>query len=553
MNDAYWAASMSEDEQHLAIPLLYGVDAVHGNSNVRGSTIFPHNIGLGAAHDPELIREIAGITALEVLVTGIEWTFAPNLAVARNIHWGRTYESYSENPEIVSDYACAFIKGLQADLGDDSVIACAKHWVGDGGTTNGINQGEATLPEDELRNIHIAPYRAAIDSGALSIMASFNSWNGDKCHGHTYLLTEVLKNELQFSGFVISDWDGIDYLSEDYFNAVALSVNAGIDMFMVSENWREFIGNLKMHVKRGSVSMSRIDDATRRILSVKFAYGLFNKPRPADRFWSNHECFGGQEHRAVARKAVRKSLVLLKNELSLLPLNRHARILVAGKNAHNRGHQCGGFSLTWQGVSGNELLEGGTSVWEGIECMAPNAQLSAETNGGDADPELHDVAIVVIGERPYAEGLGDVRSGDHVIVEAGSQIRGSMNVLAPYGSTLELAGLHPEDLQTIKLITARGVPVVVVMIAGRPLVVNQELEASTAFVAAWLPGSEGQGIADVLFGDYDFQGRLSFSWPKSTDQLSVNENGDQSPLFPIGHGLTYKTSSSTKPIQRLSA
>lgn len=545
MNDAYWAASMAKDDQHLAIPILYGVDAIHGNNNVRGATIFPHNIGLGAAHDPDLVRRIARVTAREVLANGIEWAFAPNLAVACNLNWGRTYESYSETTEIVSSYAAEFVQGLQADLGADGVLACAKHWVGDGGTTNGINQGETTLTKDELESIHMAPYYAAISSGALTIMASFNSWNGDKCHGHKYLVTDVLKNHMRFEGFVVSDWDGIDYLSEDYHNAVALAVNAGIDMFMVSETWREFISHLRQHVKRGSIPMRRIDDATRRILTVKFAYGLFDRARPADRFWSNHESFGGPEHRAVAREAVRKSLVLLKNEGPLLPLDKNVRLLVAGKNAHNRGHQCGGFSLSWQGLSGNEPMEGATSVWEGISQVAPNAVLSVCANGTDADPELHDVAIVVIGEKPYAEGLGDVRSGDHVIVEAGSQIKGSMNVLEPYGNTLELASLHPEDLHTIKTITDKGIPAVVIMISGRPLVVNQELDTATAFVAAWLPGSEGQGIADVIFGDFDFQGRLSFSWPKSV--------GDLSPLFPVGYGMAYWNSQSNRVLESLNA
>ncbi|MGB7453895.1 MAG: glycoside hydrolase family 3 protein [Lysobacterales bacterium] len=553
MNDAYWAASMTQDERHLAIPVLYGVDAIHGNNNIRGTTLFPHNIGLGAANDPDLLRRIAEVTAREVLAAGIEWVFAPNLAVARNIHWGRTYESYSEDTAIVTAYAAEFVKGLQADLGTNGVLACVKHWVGDGGTTNGINQGETTLAKEQLESIHMAPYVSAINSGALTIMASFNSWNGDKCHGHKYLITDILKDEMQFHGFVISDWDGIDYLSEDYHNAVALAVNAGIDMFMVSENWKEFIDHLKQHVKRGSVSMKRIDDAARRILTVKFAYGLFEKPRPADRYWSNHECFGGAEHRAVAREAVRKSLVLLKNDDALLPLDKSARILVAGKNAHNRGHQCGGFSVTWQGVSGNDGIEGGTSIWEGIRQVAPNAELFTGNSGTDLDPGLIDAAIVVIGERPYAEGLGDIRSGDHVIVEAGSQIKGSMNVLEPYGNTLELASLHPEDLQIIKSITDKGIPTVVVMVSGRPMVVNQELDASAAFVAAWLPGSEGQGVADVLFGDYDFQGRLSFSWPKSTGNPSADCGVDHTCLFPRGYGMTYLDERSNQHLERVSA
>lgn len=280
---------------------------------------------------------------------------------------------------------------------------------------------------------------------------------------------------------------------------------------------------------------------------VKLAYGLFDKPRPANRFWSDHESFGGEEHRAVAREAVRKSLVLLKNDGPLLPLDKQTRILVAGKSADNRGHQCGGFTMTWQGLAGNDHLKGATSVWEGISQVAPNAVLSTCTFGNDANPDQHDVAIIVIGERPYAEGLGDLRPSDQVIVEAGSLIKGSMNVTDPYGNTLELASLHPEDLRTIKTVTDRGIPAVVVMISGRPLVVNRELAAASAFVAAWLPGSEGQGIADVLFGDFDFQGRLSFSWPGSAEGKFTGGQGDPAALFPRGYGMTYL---SEQPNQR---
>ncbi len=539
MNDAYWAASMTEDEEHLAIPILYGVDAIHGNNNVRGATLFPHNIGLGAANDNELIRRVAKITAAEVLASGVDWIFAPTLAVARNINWGRTYESFSEDPDIVASYAGTLIEGLQGDLGNDSVVASVKHWVGDGGTTNGIDQGETTLCKAELERIHIKPYYPALAKGALTVMASFNSWNGDKCHGHKYLLTDVLKNELKFDGFVISDWDGIDYLSEDYYEAVALAVNAGIDMFMVSEKWKDFIDYTRRHVQRGSISIKRIDDAVRRILTVKFAYGLFEKPRPSQRFWSNHPSFGCREHRDVAREAVRKSLVMLKNEGPVLPLDKDARILVAGKSAHNRGHQCGGFSISLQGTCGNEYIEGGTSIWEGIREAAASAVLSTAIEGADADPGQHDVAVVVIGESPYAEGLGDIRSGEHLIVEAGSQIKGSMNVLRPYGNTLALAKLHPEDLRTIKNIAAKGIPVVTVLVSGRPLVAGEELDQSAAFVAAWLPGSEGRGVADVLFGDFDFQGRLSFSWPESDAHLSAGNGKNNTALFPLGYGLSY--------------
>lgn len=539
MNDAYWAASMHADEHHLAIPLIYGVDAIHGHSNVLGATVFPHNIGLGAANDPDLMRRIARATAREILATGVDWTFAPTIAVARNNHWGRTYESYSEDPALVSSYAAPFVQGMQGDLGDESVVACVKHWVGDGGTNNGVDQGETTLSEAELRAIHIKPYPVAIDAGVLTVMASFNSWNGDKCHGHKFLLTDVLKNELGFDGYIISDWDGIDYLSEDYFNAVSMGVNAGIDMFMVSEDWRNFISHVRSHVNNGTIPMSRIDDAVRRILAVKFAHGLFEKSRPAQRPLSNDESFGGNEHREIAREAVRKSLVLLKNQDKALPIDKNARILVAGKNAHNRGHQCGGFTVAWQGATDNETIEGGTSIWEGINAVAPNAVLSQDSMGWDAKAGEHDIAIVVIGERPYAEGMGDVRTGNNVIVEAGSQIKGLMKILEPYGNTLELAKSHPEDLQTIVNLVSLGIPVVTIMVSGRPLVVNQELDASSSFVAAWLPGSEGQGVADVLFGDHDFHGKLSFSWPKDANPKVNLGDANYEPLFPFGFGLKH--------------
>ena len=357
--------------------------------------------------------------------------------------------------------------------------------MGDGGTTHGIDQGDTLIDRDELERIHMSPYYPALDAGTLTVMASFNSWNGDKCHGHHYLLTEVLKEKLGFNGFIISDWDGVDYLADNFCDAIALGANAGIDMFMVSESWRPFIDHLRWHVEQGNVSMDRIDDAVSRILSVKFAFGLFEKPRPAERAWSNHSCFGCEEHRQVACEAVRKSLVLLKNENQLLPLKKTARILVAGKNADNRGHQCGGFTVEWQGTSGKDAVIGGTSIWEGIQSMAPNATLSGSPLGEDADPDEHDVAVVVIGETPYAEGMGDIRDGDDVIVEAGSRIRGLLKVLEPYGSSLELAQLHPEDLQTITNIASRGVPVVTVLVSGRPLLIRPELDNSSAFVAAY--------------------------------------------------------------------
>ncbi|MBN1449284.1 MAG: glycoside hydrolase family 3 protein [Bacteroidetes bacterium] len=535
MNDAYWAASMQVDRERPAIPILYGVDAIHGHNNVRGATVFPHNIGLGATDDPDLLQRIAEVTAREVLATGVEWTFAPTLAVARNDRWGRTYESYSEDPDTVASYAGHFITGLQQDLGTDSVIACAKHWVGDGGTTNGIDQGETLATLEELQRIHVTPYIPAIEAGVLTIMASYNSWNGNKCHGHRYLLTELLKKEMGFHGILVSDWNGIDQLADDYADAVATAVNAGIDMFMVPEKWKVFITTLRLLVESGRVSEARIDDAVRRILTVKYLYRLFDRPRPAERPWSNDTSFGSPEHRAVAREAVRKSLVLLKNDGGILPARKDVRILVAGKNADNRGHQCGGFTIQWQGTSGNEHVEGGTSIWEGIRAVAPNAVLSVD--GSAVGTSHFDLAFVVVGERPYAEGFGDIRSDGPVA--PGSSVERPDLQLTPYADTLELSAMHPEDFETIRRIAARGIPVVTILISGRPLVVNRELEVSAAFVAAWLPGSEGQGVADVLFGDWDFTGKLRFSWPRDAKDNWNWKDEHYAPLFPYGYGLHY--------------
>ncbi len=561
MNDAYWAASVESDDKHLPIPTLYGVDAIHGHNNVIGATIFPQNIGLGCANDPDLLNRIAQCTAREILATGVEWTFAPTLAVARNNQWGRTYESYSEDPEIVKSYAAAFVQGLQGNLKRDSVIACVKHWVGDGGTTYGIDQGDTDISEEELRRLHMAPYIPAIEAGTLTVMASFNSWKGDKLHGHKYLLTDVLKNELGFKGFIISDWDGCDYLDTDFHQTVAKGVNAGIDLFMVSEKWRQFGESLNQHIKEGNVKLERIDDAVKRILYVKIKYGIFEKPRPSQRHWSNHASFGSKAHREVAREAVRKSLVLLKNEGDILPLKKDARILVAGKNANDRGHQCGGFTVAWQGVSDSMDDEsdepaskittaygedagvqrgkiiGGTSIWEGLKAVSQKAELNI--NGNLADPARHDVGVVVIGETPYAEGMGDIRLGDETIGEMSQKIKGLMKVLHPYGESLVLNELHTEDLEAIENITSKGIPVVVVLLSGRTLIIEKELDASSAFVAAWLPGSEGQGVADVLFGDFNFQGKLSFSWQNKEGDNFHKGDVPYSPLFPYGFGLSY--------------
>jgi len=577
MNDAYWAASMQEGTDHLPIPLIYGVDAIHGNTNVIGAVVFPHNIGLGAGHDPDLLERVAAVTAKEIAATGVDWTFAPTLAVARNDHWGRTYESYSEDPTIVCEYAPRFVKGLQGDFSEDKVIACAKHFIGDGATLHGIDQGDMCISEEELRLLHLPPYKAAVDAGVQSVMVSLSSWYGAKCHGHKYLITDLLKGELGFDGLVISDWDGIDYLDADYYECVVQSLNAGLDMFMVTSRWKEFIAITKSAIASGRISMDRLDDAVKLILRVKFISNMFTKPRPAERELSlDHSCFGSPEHREVAREAVRKSLVLLKNEGDILPLDKNARILVTGKNAHNRGHQCGGFTVAWQGVNDKQPIDpsiyddvdhdqirdpadsradswgsaivGGTSIWEGIRAVAPNACLS--NDGSDADPEKHDLAIVVIGEVPYAEMLGDIRVeglAKGLKIGMGSTSDDSLGTgdpefmkKGPYGTHLYLHQLHPEDLATLRNITSKGIPVVAVMICGRPLVIEQELAESNAFVVAWFPGSEAQGVADVIFGDYPFQGKLGFSWPRYDDENWNLGDPGYNPMFPYGFGLTYK-------------
>ncbi len=507
MNDAYWQACMEEDGG-VGVPILFGVDAVHGHNNLKGATIFPHNLGLGAANEPELVGKIAQLTAREILATGLEWNFAPTLAVVQDVRWGRSYESFGNDPERAAAFGEAYVKACQAE----GVLACVKHWVGDGATHHGIDQGDTRLDYEALEATHIAPYFPALQAGVLSVMVSFNSWNGDKCHGHYFLITELLKEKLGFPGIVVSDWDGIDYLNEDYGLAIRDSVNAGLDLFMVPENWRLFLSGLMEQVELGHVSEARIDDAVSRILSTKIKMGLLDKPRPAQRVDASLPKPGCAAHREVAREAVRKSLVLLKNEQQTLPVNNSQRILVAGKNANNLGHQCGGWTVSWQGEKDGSNVDG-TTLWQAVSGRASQAVLSTELDGCDADPAKHDLAIVAIGETPYAEGFGDIRFDDEGLIQTGSMIQGLMNPLEPYGQSLALANLHPEDLACIRRIRKAGVPVVAVLMSGRPLVIEQELADSEAFVAAWLPGSEGGGIADVLFGDFPFTGKLPLPWP----------------------------------------
>lgn len=512
-------------ETRLAIPLLYGVDALHGHNNVLGAVIFPHNIGLGCTRNPALVEKIARITALEVRATGINWAFAPCVAVPRDIRWGRTYEGFAEEPDLVKELGPAAVRGLQGDLDDPrSVLGCAKHYVGDGGTAFGsssigphlLDQGDTRLDEKTMRAIHLPGYLTAIRAGVGSIMPSYSSWNGLKCSANKRLLTEILKQELGFEGFLISDFGAIDALPGDYKHKIALSINAGMDMVMVPERYQEFVARLKEAAQDGTVPMARIDDAVRRILRVKFAMGLMDKNHSqlADRaLWKQ---FGAPEHRAVARQAVRESLVLLKNALlknehRALPLARSAqRIHVGGKNADDLGNQCGGWTISWQGQSGN-VTPGGTTILQAIKKAAsPRTKVTFAADGKGA--EGADVGVVVIGETPYAETNGDRRD-------------------------LRLAA---EDVAAVEHMKAAGIPVVVVLVSGRPMIIDQVLGKADAIIAAWLPGTEGDGVADVLFGDYKPTGKLSFSWPRTMAQVAVHRgDANYDPLFQYGYGLSY--------------
>ncbi|MBW8002377.1 MAG: carbohydrate-binding protein [Planctomycetes bacterium] len=508
MHDSYQNKALAT---RLGIPIIYGIDAVHGHSNVIGATIFPHNIGLGATRDPVLVEEIGRITAKEVSITGLEWTFSPCVTVPRDERWGRTYEGFGEDPALQTLLAGGFVRGLQGTtMGGESIIACAKHFAGDGGTTNGVDQGNTDCNETILRSIHMPGYLEAIDQNVGSIMPSFSSWNGVKMTEHTYLLTDVLKTELGFDGFLISDWLAVGQLSgASYYDDVVLAVNAGIDMGMEPYSWLDWINAIKAAVGNGDISMTRIDDAVRRILRIKDRSGVFDNPL-ADRTLVNSGELGSAAHRAVAREAVRKSLVLLKND-GVLPIAKNSNVFVAGKNANDIGNQCGGWTITWQGGSG--AITTGTTILEGIQDVvnAGGGSVTFSENGtGSAG---HDIAIVVIGETPYAEGSG-------------------------YSGTL---ALDSSDITCLGNISA-SVPTIVVLVSGRPLMVSDYIGNWDGFVAAWLPGTEGDGVADVLFGDYDFTGLLPHSWPVNVGQVPIN-NGDASydPLFAYGYGLDFSS------------
>lgn len=536
--DAYNRCQRRALKTRLGIPILYGIDAVHGHNNVLGAVIFPHNIGLGCTGDPELVREVGRITAIETRASGINWTFAPCITVPRDERWGRTYEGFSEEPQLVATLGEAMVLGLQDQrLCDPSaVLACAKHFVGDGGTASEsgtyepgttaftqtsskvemspnprLDQGDTRLDEAELRSVHLLPYRLAIDAGVGTIMPSYSSWNGIKCTGNKYLLTDVLKEELGFEGFLISDYNAIDQVHTDYKRAVEISINAGVDMAMAPNSYKRFYKALLELVREGKVPISRIDDAVTRILRVKAAMGLLDSSRSplADRKLQGS--FGSAAHRAVARDAVRKSLVLLKNDDRTLPLSKDlARIHVAGRSADNIGNQCGGWTIDWQGKSG-DVTTGGTTILSGIKQAVGGARrVTFSENGSGAKGA--DVGVVVIGETPYAEGDGD--DGD--------------------------LALGDDDISAVRNTKAAGIPVVVVLISGRPMILESILDDADAIIAAWLPGTEGEGVADVLFGDYAPTGKLSFTWPRSVDQLPINV-GDESydPLYPFDYGLTY--------------
>lgn len=513
----------------LGIPMIYGIDAVHGNNNVYKATIFPHNVGLGATRDPELVKRIGAATALEVRATGITYAFAPCIAVCRDPRWGRCYESYSEDPKIVQEMT-QIIPGLQGDIphnsrkgvpfvaGQNKVAACAKHYVGDGGTTKGINENNTVIDFHGLLSIHMPGYYNAIINGVSTVMVSYSSWNGVKMHSNFNLITGFLKNTLKFRGFVISDWQGLDRITSpphaNYSMSVLEGIHAGIDMIMVPYNYTEFISNLTSLVKNNQIPMSRIDDAVQRILRVKFQMGLFEHPL-ADT--SQIHQLGSQEHREIAREAVRKSLVLLKNgeaaDNPLLPLPKKApKILVAGSHADNLGYQCGGWTIEWQGLGGNNLTQG-TTILKAIQnTVDPKTQVIYQENPDSnfVKSNKFSYAIVVVGEQPYAETFGD-----------------SLNLT-----------IADQGYSTIENVCG-AVKCVVVVISGRPVVMEPYVSQMDALVAAWLPGTEGQGVADVLFGDFGFTGKSSRTWFKTVDQLPMNVGDPHyDPLFPFGFGLT---------------
>lgn len=524
-----YQASIDTSLDGSAIPTMWGTDAVHGHNNVIGATLFPHNIGLGATRNPALLEQIAHATAKEVMATGIDWIFAPTVAVARDDRWGRTYESYSEDPRVVKDYAAAIVRGLQGSvesdfLGETRVLSTVKHFIGDGGTLKGDDQGDNLSSEAELISIHAQGYVGGLAAGAQSVMASFNSWHGEKVHGSRYLLTDVLKQRMGFDGFIVGDWNGHGQIPDCSNENCAAAMNAGLDIYMVpTQAWKPLMENLILQVKSGVIPQSRLDDAVSRILRVKLRAGLFDKPSPANRPLSGQRALiGHPSHRAIARQAVRESLVLLKNAQQLLPLSPSSHVLVTGDGADNIGKQSGGWTITWQGTGNdNDDFPGGTSIYEGLRQQIEDAGGTITLSQDGSFSDSPDVAVVVFGEEPYAEGHGDL-------------------------DNLEYQRGNKRDLALLKSLQAKGIPTVSIFLSGRPLWVNPELNASDAFVAAWLPGSEGAGIADVILRDkhnaiqHDFTGTLPFSWPATPGDSPLNfDNTSHNPLLSLGHGLRY--------------
>jgi beta-glucosidase len=501
-------------QTRLKIPLIYGVDAVHGHNNVYGAVVFPHHIGMGATRNTTLVRQADQVTREEVLGTGIDWVFAPCVCVPRDDRWGRTYEGYSEDTALVSAMGVASIQGFQgAGLSPTTVLATAKHYIADGGTVFGtgdsgylIDQGDAQISEAELRSIHLPPYQTAVQNAVGSVMISYSSWNGAKDHGNQYLITTLLKGELGFQGIVISDWAGIDQLPGDYASDVRTAINAGIDMIMVPSNYKTFISTLRAEVTAGRIPTSRIDDAVLRILNAKFGLGLFSQPF-TDRAYTAQ--VGSDPHRAVARQAVRESLVLLKNN-GVLPLSKTGtyKIVVGGSHIDNLGYQMGGWSISWQGAGGNTTV--GTTLLQAMQATVSSSVTIQNVGTRTKGNYTGDVGIVAIGETPYAEGRGD-------------------------SSTLAVSGANTAQVADI---CSRVTQCVVILFSGRPLIINTQLNQANAFVAAWLPGTEGRGITDVLFGDHGFVGKLPVTWPNAVSQEPINTGDGKTGLFPFGYGIT---------------
>jgi beta-glucosidase len=536
LSDAFYRASMDTSHGGQAIPVLFGIDAVHGHNNLVGSTLFPQNSALGATRDPQLIHDIGEVTAQELRASGISWTFAPTLTVPQDGRWGRSYEGYSQNPALVAQYAAAVVGGLEGKPGTPGfldashVIATAKHFLGDGGTHDGKDQGDAQISEAMLRDIHAAGYPPAIKAGVQVVMVSFSSWNGVKMAGNKALITDVLKQRMGFDGIVLGDWNAHGQVPGCTNEDCPVAYNAGLDMLEAPDSWKGLYKNTLAEVKAGTIPMSRLDDAVSRILRVKMRLGMFDAGLPSTNALAvrSAEVVGSPAHRSVARRAVRESLVLLKNNQGVLPLDPRKRILVAGDGADNVSKQNGGWTLTWQGTGQtNANFPGATSIWAGLQAQVKAAGGSAELSVEGDYKEKPDAAIVVFGEDPYAEFQGD-------------------------RANLAYRPGNDHDLELIRKLRGQGVPVVAVFLTGRPLWMNREINAADAFVVAWLPGSEGEGIADVLLRTrdghiaHDFHGKLAYAWPRSAVQIPVAAIAKgEHPQFPYGFGLRYAAGAKT--------